>query len=90
MRGLIGQLVGTLAGVVTVTVIRALMGLPAWAAEPAWVVGGLFGGIGFMLGVGAMTDWIKWMRGIDTPMHHGPPVASRPGPATLAWTTTTR
>ena len=80
VRGLIGQLVGTLAGVATVTLFRIILGMPAWAAEPAWVVGGLFGGVGFLLGVGAMSDWIKWMRGIDTPLVHGPPV-DRP-----AWT----
>jgi cytochrome c oxidase subunit 1 len=36
-------------------------------------MGAVLGGIGFMLGVGAMDDWIKWMFGIPTPMHHGPP-----------------
>ena len=36
VRGLIGQLVGTLAGVATVTLFRVILGMPAWAAEPAW------------------------------------------------------
>ncbi|MCB0201713.1 MAG: cbb3-type cytochrome c oxidase subunit I, partial [Anaerolineae bacterium] len=42
------------------------------AYEPAMVVAGIFFVIGFMLGVGTMSDWLKWVRGIDTPMHHGP------------------
>ena len=41
------------------------------AYEPAVVVAGIFFVIGFMLGVGVMSDWLKWTRGIDTPMHHG-------------------
>ncbi|MBI5650932.1 MAG: cbb3-type cytochrome c oxidase subunit I [Chloroflexi bacterium] len=40
--------------------------------EPAAVFGGFVGGIAFMLGVGSMDDWIKWMRGIATPEYHGP------------------
>ena len=41
------------------------------AYEPAMVVAGIFFVIGFMLGVGTMSDWLKWTRGIHTPMHHG-------------------
>jgi cytochrome c oxidase subunit I len=73
-RGFIGQIVGTAAGLVLVTLVRLLAGMdPVWSEEPAWVVGILFGGMGFLIGVGAMTDWFKWMRGIPTPMVHGPP-----------------
>ena len=42
------------------------------AYEPAVVVAAIFFVIGFMLGVGALSDWLKWAGGIDTPMHHGP------------------
>ncbi|MCP5096851.1 MAG: cytochrome c oxidase subunit I [Chloroflexi bacterium] len=80
IRGIIAQIIGTALGMGVVTLIRAIMGLPAWKAEPAVVVGSLLGGITFMIGVGAFDDWFKWMKGEDAPMHHGPP-ADKP-----AWT----
>lgn len=80
-RGLIGQLVGLIAGLALVTIIRLFAGMdPVWAPEPAWVVGAIFSALGFLVGVGAVTDWFKWMRGIETPLVHGPPT-DRP-----AWT----
>jgi cytochrome c oxidase subunit 1 len=55
------------------------MGLSAWEwgpqannfgfSQPAWVTGALLGGVGFMLGVGVVSDWLKWMRGKQTPEH---------------------
>ncbi|MCO5245214.1 MAG: cbb3-type cytochrome c oxidase subunit I [Anaerolineae bacterium] len=42
------------------------------AYEPAMVVAAIFFVIGFMLGAGTMSDWLKWTRGVDTPMQHGP------------------
>ena len=74
VRGLLGQLFGTLFGMSLVWAIRFFMGLDEfWAAEPAWVVGAVTGTLGFMIGVGALTDWGKWMIGMQTPMVHGPP-----------------
>lgn len=73
VRAIVGQIFGTLAGMIFVMLVRVLMGLEAWSAEPAWVVGAVFGIIGSLLAVGALDDWLKWMRGIETPMHHGPP-----------------
>lgn len=74
VRGIIGQVLGTLAGVVIALLFRALLGMePVWLDDPVWVSGAVLGAVGFMLGVGAMDDWIKWMRGIPTPFHHGPP-----------------
>lgn len=74
MRGLVAQFIGTLAGGLFVTAIRALMGLPAFDkfffSEPAWVFGGLVGAISFLIGVGAVTDWFKWAKGESTPEHH--------------------
>ncbi len=73
-RGLVFQIVGTVIGAAIVTAIRALMGLESLGAflftEPAWVFGALVGVVSFLFGVGVMTDWVKWARGIDTPDHH--------------------
>ena len=80
VRGLIGYVLGFLAGMALVMVSRLLMGWPLWAQEPVLVGGILLSAIGFMIGVGALTDWYKWARGIPTPFHHGPP-AGKP-----AWT----
>ena len=73
VRGLIGQLLGTLAGMALAIVVRALLGMPALKTEPVLVTGLAFGIAGFMIGVGAVTDWVKWMKGEATPFHHGPP-----------------
>jgi cytochrome c oxidase subunit 1 len=67
-RGLIAMAIGMLAGMGLVTLVRALMGLPAWKEEPAWVLGALFGAITFMFGNGVLSDWIKWAKGEETPV----------------------
>jgi len=74
--GLIAQCAGALIGASLVMVIRILMGrapiVNSWRVdEPLMVVGGLFGAIGFMYGVGALSDWIKIMRGREAPLPHG-------------------
>lgn len=79
VRGLIGFLLGWIAGTGLVTLIKSIMGLPAWNwdlvsksygfTEPAWVTGALFGAIGFILATGVTNDWLKWMNGISTPDH---------------------
>jgi cytochrome c oxidase subunit 1 len=75
LRGLVGFIAGALAGMLLVTLIRLLVGLPVWNStahgfvEPAWVVGALLGGIGFMVGTGVLNDWFRWMRGEETPAH---------------------
>jgi cytochrome c oxidase subunit I len=73
-HGLLWQLIGTLLGAGLVTGIRALMGLSVtdtfFFTEPAWVLGGFTGAIFFIFGSGAVSDWVKWARGIDTPEHH--------------------
>jgi cytochrome c oxidase subunit 1 len=74
VRGLIGQVLGTATGMVVVTIARLSLGLdPVWSKEPAWVLGAVFGIVGFLIGVGALGDWTKWTRGIATPLRHGPP-----------------
>ena len=47
VRGLVAQIVGTALGIALVVVIRVLMGLDAWEAEPAMVVGAMVGIIAF-------------------------------------------
>jgi cytochrome c oxidase subunit 1 len=79
-RGLAAQILGTALGMALVVVVRVLVGLPAWKAEPAVVVGAMVGTIAFLIGVGSLNDWIKWAKGQETPMRHGPPIG-RP-----AWT----
>jgi cytochrome c oxidase subunit 1 len=70
MRGLIGQVAGTLLGMGIVCLVRLIFGMaPIWKPEPAWALGGLLGTITFMLGTGVLNDWLKWMRGISTPAH---------------------
>ncbi|HSR29997.1 MAG TPA: cbb3-type cytochrome c oxidase subunit I [Anaerolineae bacterium] len=80
VRGVVAQIVGTALGMALVVVIRVLMGLDAWAPEPVTVVGCIVGIIAFLIGAGTMADWIKWTRGEETPMHHGPP------PGKPSWT----
>ncbi len=73
VRGLIGQLLGTLLGMALAMIVRLLLGDSVWSTEPVLVTGFVFGVFGFLLAVGALTDWLKWMVGKETPMHHGPP-----------------
>jgi hypothetical protein len=47
LRGTLGMVLGTLVGMGIVSLIRLVMGLPAWNAELAWVVGALVGTIFF-------------------------------------------
>lgn len=76
VKGLVWQVVGTLAGALFVSLIRFFMGLEPFNlttfgfSEPAWVVGALVGTISFMAGVGAITDWYKWALGEKTADHH--------------------
>ena len=76
-RGLVFQVIGTLAGGFFITIIRMLMGLEAFGGffftEPAWVFGGLVGVLSFLSGVGALTDWFRWAKGEETPEHHADP-----------------
>lgn len=61
------------------------------AYEPAMVVAAIFFAIGFMLGVGSMTDWLKWASSTETPLaQHHARKALPTGRATSAWTTASR
>ena len=69
LRGFIWQIIGTVLGLGIVVGIRALLGLPAWKAEPAVVFGALLGALFFLVGVGAVDDWMKWAAGEETDDH---------------------
>jgi cytochrome c oxidase subunit 1 len=75
-RGLIFQVIGTIFGIIITMLLRLVMGLPAWKAEPILVVGALFGTAAFMYGTRALDDWLKWVNGEKTPEvdveYHGP------------------
>jgi cytochrome c oxidase subunit 1 len=66
-RGILYQIAGTLLGMGLVVLIRVLMGISAWEAEPAWVTGAFFGMIGFMIGVGSFDDWFNQALHRDVP-----------------------
>lgn len=74
VRGLVGQLIGTLIGFASVMIVRGLSTKfdTIWFGEAAWPIGAVFGVFGFMVGVGSMTAWFQWMKGVFPPMRHGP------------------
>ena len=77
-RGLVWQVVGMLLGALFITGLRALRGStdvfgPFFFSEPAWVFGALTGVVAFLFGVGSLDDWMKWVRGLDTPEHKEDP-----------------
>jgi cytochrome c oxidase subunit 1 len=80
VRGLIGYFVGFAAGMLLVMASRLMLGMEAWEQEAVYVGGIVFAILSFLLASGAMTDWLKWTRGIATPMRHGPP------PGQPSWT----
>jgi cytochrome c oxidase subunit 1 len=75
VRGTLGMLAGFIAGALLVTLVRLVMGLPVTdpntfgLTQPAWVMGAITSAVGFMIGVGAVSDWLKWANGIETPEH---------------------
>jgi cytochrome c oxidase subunit I len=74
IRGLVGQAIGTAVGYFFIAGLRALRGLPTvWPYEPALAFGAIIGVIGFLLGAGALTDWLKWIIGRIVPLRHGAP-----------------
>ncbi len=42
-------------------------------SEPSLVFGAILGVIGFVMGAGVLTDWMLWIGGHKTPLHHGAP-----------------
>jgi len=60
--------------------VRLLMGMPAYKAEPASAVGAIVGVVAFLAGVGAFSDWWRWGQGQEA----GPP--AHPDPGVPHWT----
>lgn len=73
VKGLIGFIVGEALGITLAVAVRTVSGLPMWNAETALVAGSILGAIGFMIAAGTVSDWPKWAKGEETPLHHGPP-----------------
>jgi hypothetical protein len=79
VRGLLGQIAGTLIGMVLVLLVRLVLGLTVlssgaatwWGVipEPVWVGGAVLGVIGFILGTGVTRDWFSLAAGKTTPEH---------------------
>jgi cytochrome c oxidase subunit 1 len=70
VRGLIWQVAGTLAGMGLVYGLRLVFGMqPAWYPDAAWTVGGIIGMLAFLVGVGAVRDWVKAALGEPVSMH---------------------
>ena len=66
--GSLGQAIGYLLGAGLV----ALFG-GNFSGEGAIALGAIFSIFGFLIASGVTTDWIGWMFGIRTPLHHGAP-----------------
>jgi cytochrome c oxidase subunit 1 len=52
---------------------RLVLGVDPLKLEPVVVVGAMVGIIAFLVGAGSFSDWFKWAKGVETPMHHVPP-----------------
>lgn len=72
VRGIIAQIIGTALGMGLLVLIRTLVGMQPFDAEPVAVFGAAVGGIAFLFGVGSMTDWVKQAFGKEVPDYHGP------------------
>ena len=72
VRGLIGQVVGTVIGLAFISLLRLILGM-GWNPEPSWVFAMVVGFFGFLIGIGAFSDWLKAARGQEiTPHPHDP------------------
>lgn len=70
-RGFVGMVI---AFALSLAFFNVLSGEPAFElTEGGMVFASIISVIGFMLGSGAITDWILWIFGYETPLHHGAP-----------------
>jgi len=80
LRGVVAAALSSAAGMGLTMLLRALLGMPTWREQPVTAAGAVGGVLGFLVGVGAFTDWWRWARGAQA-RHPAPPDPSRP-----AWT----
>jgi cytochrome c oxidase subunit 1 len=74
VKGLVGQYAAWALGYGFIALLRAMRGLPTpWLYEPAVAFGAIISVIGFLVGSGVLTDWLKWIVGKRTPLRHGAP-----------------
>ena len=74
VKGLVGQYAAWALGYGFIALLRAMRGLPTpWLYEPAVAFGAIISVIGFLVGYGVLTDWLKWIVGKRTPLRHGAP-----------------
>ncbi|HEX3242647.1 MAG TPA: cbb3-type cytochrome c oxidase subunit I [Solirubrobacterales bacterium] len=70
VRGGMGVLIGAAVGFGLVVGLRAVSGLPIWQTEqtgyPHVVVPVVTGALGFLVGFGAITYWVRWALGMPT------------------------
>lgn len=83
--GIIGGAIGTALGILLTTTIRSMQGLSnTWSteADSPWNVVVLVTSVtftlGFLIGVGSMTDWLKWTVGTPGSDGHYHPRAGKP------------
>ena len=74
-RGALGLLLGAAFGVGLVVVLRTASGLSAFQSEqtgyPQVIVPLVTGSLGFLLGFGAFSYWIRWALGLPTKKKSG-------------------
>ncbi len=74
VKGFIGQAIAFALGYGFIAGLRALRGLDTpWLYEPAVTLGAIVSVLGFLLGAGVLTDWLRWVVGKKTPLRHGTP-----------------
>lgn len=69
VRGIVFQLLGWAVGMGIVMLIRVLMGLAVWKAEPIFVGGAFLSVIAFLIGAGVFNDWYKMAFGESVSDH---------------------
>ena len=63
-RAIVSAVVGVLFAFLLVFMLRAIFGLdPLWQGNVVATVAGLFGGIGFLYGIGCFDYWLTWAKG---------------------------
>ena len=70
IRALVFGIIGFLAGMALAALLRNIMDLDPWVAEPVILVGYVFGLIGWLLGIGVWGAWTKEWLGLDHGVSH--------------------